>query len=332
MTNNEIVVRALANTGITALNEMQQAVLDAGTTKDMVLLSPTGSGKTLAFLLPLLTTLTDEDKKIQAVIIAPSRELALQIETVLRSLGAGYKVNCCYGGHPIRTEKKSLEHPPTVLIGTPGRIVDHLERGNINLDSVRTLILDEFDKSSAKQMPLLKSLMQMADLNLCKAYQKNFRNLPRIASFIGTSNRFDLLSDTTGSRRFLCVEVKDKIDCSHIEHKQIYAQLKQELADGARYWFTAEEEQELQEHNLAFRHHNPADEVLHSCFRPATAEDSKEEVIHLSAADIFKELKRQNPAAMRGTNPNSFSQRLVPAGFVRKHGRYGNFYPVVPLA
>ena len=147
MTNNEIVVRALANTGITALNEMQQAVLDAGTTKDMVLLSPTGSGKTLAFLLPLLTTLTDEDKKIQAVIIAPSRELALQIETVLRSLGAGYKVNCCYGGHPIRTEKKSLEHPPTVLIGTPGRIVDHLERGNINLDSVRTLILDEFDKS-----------------------------------------------------------------------------------------------------------------------------------------------------------------------------------------
>lgn len=128
------------------------------------------------------------------------------------------------------------------------------------------------------------------------------------------------------------LEVKDKIDCSHIEHKQIYAQLKQELADGARYWFTAEEEQELQEHNLAFRHHNPADEVLHSCFRPATAEDSKEEVIHLSAADIFKELKRQNPAAMRGTNPNSFSQRLVPAGFVRKHGRYGNFYPVVPLA
>lgn len=147
MTNTEIISRALANTGIEALNDMQQAVLNAGTTKDMVLLSPTGSGKTLAFLLPLLTTLTDEDRRIQAVIIAPSRELALQIETVFRSLGAGYKVNCCYGGHPIRTEKKSLEHPPTVLIGTPGRIVDHLERGNVDLDTVRTLILDEFDKS-----------------------------------------------------------------------------------------------------------------------------------------------------------------------------------------
>ena len=144
---NELIARALANTGIEKLNEMQQAVLDAGTTKDMVLLSPTGSGKTLAFLLPLLTTFTTEEKKIQALIIAPSRELALQIETVFRSLGAGYKVNCCYGGHPIRTEKKSLEHPPTVLIGTPGRILDHIERGNINLDTVRTLILDEFDKS-----------------------------------------------------------------------------------------------------------------------------------------------------------------------------------------
>lgn len=144
---NEIIARALANTGIAQLNEMQQAVLDAGTTKDMVLLSPTGSGKTLAFLLPLLTTLTGDDRKIQALIIAPSRELALQIETVFRSLGAGYKVNCCYGGHPLRTEKKSLEHPPTVLIGTPGRIVDHIERGNVDLSTVRTLILDEFDKS-----------------------------------------------------------------------------------------------------------------------------------------------------------------------------------------
>lgn len=146
MTKDKIS-RALANIGIEKLNAMQQAVLDAGVEKDMILLSPTGSGKTLAFLLPLLTSLTDEEKKIQALIVAPSRELALQIETVFRSLGAGYKVNCCYGGHPIRTEKKSLEHPPAILIGTPGRIVDHIERENVDLTTVRTLILDEFDKS-----------------------------------------------------------------------------------------------------------------------------------------------------------------------------------------
>ena len=147
MINNKKIERALANAGIEALNEMQQAVLAAGTKKDMILLSPTGSGKTLAFLLPLLASLTDEEKKTQALIIAPSRELALQIEAVFRSLGAGYKINCCYGGHPIRTEKKSLEHPPTVLIGTPGRILDHIRRGNLLLETVHTLILDEFDKS-----------------------------------------------------------------------------------------------------------------------------------------------------------------------------------------
>ncbi|MDL2256378.1 DEAD/DEAH box helicase [Parabacteroides sp. OttesenSCG-928-K15] len=147
MVIDEVILRALRNVGIESLNEMQQAVLDAGTTKDILLLSPTGSGKTLAFLLPLLTRLTKEEKRIQALIVAPSRELALQIETVLRSLGTGHKINCCYGGHPFRTEKKSLEHAPTILIGTPGRLLDHIERSTINLDTVHTLILDEFDKS-----------------------------------------------------------------------------------------------------------------------------------------------------------------------------------------
>ena len=147
MTNNEILKQALAKAGIETLNEMQKAALSAGTSKDMVLLSPTGSGKTLAFLLPLLSTLTSEERKTQVLIITPSRELALQIEAVFRSLGTGYKINCCYGGHPMRTEKKSLEHPPSVLIGTPGRILDHIQRGHLMLDTVHTLILDEFDKS-----------------------------------------------------------------------------------------------------------------------------------------------------------------------------------------
>ena len=146
MTKEVTIAHVLKQLGIEQLNEMQQKVLDAGTTRDLVLLSPTGSGKTLAFLLPLLDNLTDA-REVQVLIVAPSRELALQIESVFRSLGTGKKVNCCYGGHPIRTEKKSLEHPPAVLIGTPGRIVDHLERGNVSLDKVQTLILDEFDKS-----------------------------------------------------------------------------------------------------------------------------------------------------------------------------------------
>ena len=212
--------------------------------------------------------------------------------------------------------------------------VELTSKGNVTrkMSEMGLLNLDEFDKYSASKMPLLKNLMQMADLNLCKAYQRNYRNLPRIASFIGTSNRFDLLADPTGSRRFLCIEVKGKIDCSHIEHKQIYAQLKQELLTGARYWFTAEEECELQEHNRAFQRCNLMEELLHSCFRPSTAEDQNGVVLHLSAADIFKVLKKQNPAAMRGINPNAFAQQLAPLGFPRSRSRYGNYYSVVSLS
>ena len=213
---------------------------------------------------------------------------------------------------------------------------DELEltsRGHITrkMSEMGLLNLDEFDKYPASKMPLLKNLLQMADLNLCKAYQKNYRNLPRIASFIGTSNRFDLLTDPTGSRRFLCVEVREKIDCTKINHLQIYAQLKQELLEGARYWFTGAEEQELQEHNLKFQRNTLMDDLLHQYFRPATDNDSLEAVLYLSAADIFKVLKKLNPAAMRGVNPNAFSQILSPAGFSRHHGHYGNSYPVVSL-
>ena len=191
------------------------------------------------------------------------------------------------------------------------------------------LNMDEFDKYGTQQMPLLKNLMQMANLNICKAYQKNFRNLPRIASFIGTSNRFDLLSDPTGSRRFICIEVEHIIDCEGIAHDPIYAQLKAELLSGARYWFTKEEERELQRHNAAFYRPCPAEEVFHSCFR--TAEPGDEGYESLSASDIFRRLKMYNPTAMRGSNPATFAQVLLAAGVVRKHTKYGNVYLVKPL-
>lgn len=178
-------------------------------------------------------------------------------------------------------------------------------------------------------MPLLKNLMQMANLNICKAYQKNFRNLPRIASFIGTSNRFDLLTDPTGSRRFICIEAEHLIDCEGIMHDQIYAQLKTELFSGIRYWFTKEEERELQRHNAAFYHPCPAEEVFHACFR--IAKDDEEGSERLSASDIFRKLKMYNPAAMRGSNPATFAQVLLAAGVTRKHTKYGNVYLVKPM-
>ena len=138
----------LANLNIGALNEMQEASIKANLdTQDVVLLSNTGSGKTLAFLIPILNRLDVRVKTTQAIIIVPSRELALQIELVFKKMGTGYKVTCCYGGHLRETEENNLLQPPALIIGTPGRLSDHIRRGNITLDSIETLVMDEFDKS-----------------------------------------------------------------------------------------------------------------------------------------------------------------------------------------
>ncbi|WP_366182760.1 DEAD/DEAH box helicase [Flavobacterium ovatum] len=138
----------LKNLGIEQLNEMQEMAQDAILhDNNILLLSPTGSGKTLAFLLPVLELLQPEILSVQCLILVPSRELGLQIEQVWKKMGTDYKVNVCYGGHSIDTEIKNLSNPPAVLIGTPGRIADHIERGTFRLDKIQTMILDEFDKS-----------------------------------------------------------------------------------------------------------------------------------------------------------------------------------------
>ncbi len=142
------IQKAISNLKIEALNEMQIASIEANKgQEDCVLLSPTGSGKTLAFLLPLLGHLNANLDYVQALIVTPSRELAIQIEEVFRSLGTTFKVNSTYGGHSIKVEENNFTQAPAVLVGTPGRICDHVNRGNLDLSKVKTLILDEFDKS-----------------------------------------------------------------------------------------------------------------------------------------------------------------------------------------
>src|SRR5690606_6788147 len=142
-----MVKQTLRNLKIDTLNEMQQAALDAAENQDVILLSPTGSGKTLGFLLPLLGTLNAAIPTIQAMVIVPSRELALQIEQVFKAMGSGFKVNCCYGGHSVSVEIKNLSQPPAVLIGTPGRLAHHLRRNTFDTRTVHTFVLDEFDKA-----------------------------------------------------------------------------------------------------------------------------------------------------------------------------------------
>lgn len=135
--------------GIDELNDMQRQALEQWKTGrgDLVLYSPTGTGKTLAFALCLLQALKPPMQQLQAVVMAPSRELVMQTAEILRVLAEGYKVTPCYGGHTVADEKASLAVTPDIIVATPGRLLDHHKRGNINLHGTRLLVLDEMDKS-----------------------------------------------------------------------------------------------------------------------------------------------------------------------------------------
>lgn len=138
----------LSNFRIEALNPMQEAALQStAENNNVIILSATGSGKTLAFLLPVFRSLERIKGTTQAMIVVPSRELALQIEQVFKTMQTGLKVTCCYGGHKREIEENNLVEPPALIIGTPGRIADHIRRGNMKTEGIHTIVLDEFDKS-----------------------------------------------------------------------------------------------------------------------------------------------------------------------------------------
>lgn len=147
MSQQKTIQTLLYHSGFESFNTLQQEVIEkSNTSNNLLILSQTGSGKTLAFLIPLILRLKTNSLHIQALIIVPSRELAQQIESVFKSLKTNYKVLTCYGGHAMRVEEKSLTEPPAVLIGTPGRICDHITRNNLNLSHTNQLVIDEYDK------------------------------------------------------------------------------------------------------------------------------------------------------------------------------------------
>lgn len=148
MSNNKNLSNILAKLKIESLNQMQEeAYLSIQSNNNIVLISPTGTGKTLAFLLPIIEGLDTNCAEIQALIVVPSRELAIQIEQVIRQLGTGFKANAVYGGRSGAQDVIDIKHRPAILVGTPGRIADHLRRERFSTDSISVLILDEFDKS-----------------------------------------------------------------------------------------------------------------------------------------------------------------------------------------
>jgi superfamily II DNA/RNA helicase len=168
----------LQKLGIESLNPMQEkAISTIENNSEIVLLSPTGTGKTLAFLLPIIASLDVECNEIQALIIAPSRELSIQIESVIRKMGTGFKANAIYGGRAGSQDKIDLKHRPAILIGTPGRIADRIRRDSFSLQHIRTLVLDEFDKSleigfEGEMSEILASLISLKKKILTSATQR----------------------------------------------------------------------------------------------------------------------------------------------------------------
>jgi superfamily II DNA/RNA helicase len=193
----KMIKKTLENLKIESLNKMQVAAIEAvKKSPDVLLLSPTGSGKTLAFLLPLLADMIPGNQGVQALILVPSRELGLQIEQVFKQMNTGFKVNCFYGGHATKTERNNLTLPAALVIGTPGRIAHHLRNDNFETGTIRTLILDEFDKSLEfgfkEEMSFIISQLK----KLKRRILTSATNMEEIPAFTGIKNpvKLDFLS------------------------------------------------------------------------------------------------------------------------------------------
>lgn len=186
--------------------------------------------------------------------------------------------------------------------------------------------LDEFDKIGEKRQPDLKNLLQMLSVPVYRGKRLGYVTEPRLASFIATTNNPHILTDRSGSRRFLCVEVKQFISSEPLQHKQLYAQLKHELEEGYPTYLNKNEEAAWQRHNRKFYQESLLEDVFHSCFRlPENVAEGE----WLTAAHIFKIMVKHNSTALRGISAKRLSYHLRGLGLESKHTQYGNVYRIV---
>lgn len=219
MKEKEIRANIASRLAITELNPMQQRMAQLPGSGTFTLISPTGSGKTLAFAIPLLKSLGPSDGRVRAVVMAPSRELVLQIFEVIRPIATGLKTVAFYGGHPMQEEVNSLAVTPDIIVATPGRLLDHLRRGQLDLSGVRTLVLDEYDKAlelgfADEMKRVCRKLTSVSLIILTSATV-----LAELPSYLPVSKRTELIdfSESTSPRRQMQIvhvpsPVRDKLD------------------------------------------------------------------------------------------------------------------------
>lgn len=188
--------------------------------------------------------------------------------------------------------------------------------------------IDEFDKENPKKMPELKTLMQTMKPSFIGSYKKNFNRLPRIASFVGTSNSRQLLHDRTGSRRFLILEPKEMIRTGGIDYVQLYAQMIHEVEAGLPTYFTKAQEREMQRRNLRYMVKDDVDTLFSTFFRLPRNND---EGTLITAKEVLDKLSAQDEHVMRHYSPTTIGQRLVDMGLTPRHTRRGHAYRLVVL-
>ncbi|MDE6006256.1 MAG: DEAD/DEAH box helicase [Muribaculaceae bacterium] len=212
MREKEFLPLVKGKLGINELNPMQLKMMQTATeARDIILLSPTGSGKTLAFILPMLKMLKPATGRLQAIVIAPSRELVLQIAGIIRNVASGYKTTVLYGGHKVEDEVNSLQAGTDIIVATPGRLLDHINRRNIDVLPTRILVLDEFDKSlelgfEKEMKKIVERLKNVSRILLTSATKADV-----LPSFLRLNNplTIDYLEDNSGLKERLRVHRVD---------------------------------------------------------------------------------------------------------------------------
>jgi len=209
----------LEKLNIEELNPMQIQMWEtAQKDQDIILQSPTGTGKTLAFLLPLISKINLKKEKVQSLIIAPTRELAMQIYSVSKNMGTGIRFALCYGGHSMKAERNELTKYPQVVIGTPGRLHHHLRREDLILDDLSVLVFDEWDKSLELgfQEDIKDIIRQARTVN--QYILTSATGSIKVPDYITLSDpkRLDYISNDADDERLMLFNVispeKDKID------------------------------------------------------------------------------------------------------------------------
>ena len=198
------------------------------------------------------------------------------------------------------------------------------------LGTMALINMDEFDRYSERQMGTLKNLMQLTEVTMRRPHARSSFIQPRTASFIGTSNFSELLTDPTGSRRFYCQPVTQYIGAVRVPHDQLYAQVVAEIAAGEPVVFSKEEEAQIERHNRFFYRESPLQDAVARLFAPAPDENAQA-TEWLTASEIFEAVKACSPLTMQGISMNRLGRMLCLLGMKRQHRVDGNRYAVVRL-